>query len=135
MKAFAFQILQDLTEAQTQLQEKGGGVLPSPSLSARDERLARELEGLTGAGLDRAFVSAVLQVLTSGALTSHGVPPGPSTLANDVEESKGRAGRYYFIARDLAGLVDVPVSAPGTSGNGPGGVAGSGSGAIFFNED
>jgi hypothetical protein len=132
VKAFAFQVVQDLTAAQNQLQEKGGGSLPSPSLNDRDARAVRELEGLTGGGLDRAFVSAVLQVLTSGSLSSHGVPPGPSTLATDVEESKARAARYYFMVRDLAGLVDVQVSDPGTSGNGSGGVAGSGSGAIFF---
>jgi len=137
VQAFAFQILQDLTAAQSQLQEKGGGLLPAPSLGAADDRRVKQLEGLIGQALDRAFLENVMQVLTADAqmLNSRGVPPGPSTLANDVQDSKGRAERYYFMARDLASLVGAAVSDPGTSGNGSGGIDGSGSGAIFFNGD
>lgn len=136
VKAFAFQILQDYSQAQSQLLDKSGNRLPQPApLSSSDRQTLQSLSGKTGNGLDYAYVSAVIRMLNANtvALQQKGVPPGPATLATDAADSLARAQKFYFLARDLAGRLGIPVTDAGSPGN-PDTPTG-GSGAIFFGDE
>ena len=128
VKFLAFEILQDYSAAQDHLRDIGGSQVPqSPSASAADQQMQTTLSSMTGSGLDRAYIQAVLalfQANTAGLRSRDVSSSSSQSLGGDGGNAWGRATKYYALARDLAGRVGATVSDTG-SGSGTGSTSGT----------
>ena len=108
VKFFAFQLWHEFRQGQSELQEMGGSQLPSLiSASADDQATIRTVSALGGSAFDRAFMSAVVEMLqTHIALISQaGGTARQPALDGAPARSSARAAKFLSWARELARRV------------------------------